>query len=311
MDFQIREPILVIGTGGAGSRLATMAAKAAGADCLLISSDSADLGGSKSVQISTKGVINPSVRLVRASAYEAAGQIESAMRGYSTVIMMSNLAGKTGAAVAPVVSGMCKKAGTGLVSFAIMPFGYEKNRLFDSGIALKRIRADSGCTVVLDNDSMLESNPDLSPKECYGIADSAIMHVVCSLGSSEMSGTSILTAGRQRQDIEESLRDSLKMLYGNAPPGSTRRSMLYVVGGGVSTGMIDSVSKITSGMLGDGGSHVDSASEESGIVMLSSVQGMTKFDGYDPLGAIPQEDTLDWSAPECSIDCGLELYQME
>ena len=45
--------------------------------------------------------------------------------------------------------------------------------------------------------------------------------------------------------------------------------------------------------------------------MLSSIQGMTKFDNYDPLGAIPQEDSLDWSTPECSIDCQLDLYQLE
>ena len=42
--------------------------------------------------------------------------------------------------------------------------------------------------------------------------------------------------------------------------------------------------------------------------MLSSIQGMTKFDNYDPLGMIPQEDTLDWSTPDCSIDCELDLY---
>ena len=45
--------------------------------------------------------------------------------------------------------------------------------------------------------------------------------------------------------------------------------------------------------------------------MLSSIQGMTKFDNYDPLGTIPQENTLDWSTPECSIDCKLDLYQLE
>ena len=31
--------------------------------------------------------------------------------------------------------------------------------------------------------------------------------------------------------------------------------------------------------------------------MLSSIQGMTKFDNYDPLAIIPQEDTLDWAYP--------------
>ena len=61
-----------------------------------------------------------------------------------------------------------------------MPFKYEKDRIFNSGVSLKRVRENSECTIVLDNDTLLESNPDLSAKS-YDIANSAIMHVVKSL----------------------------------------------------------------------------------------------------------------------------------
>ena len=54
-----------------------------------------------------------------------------------------------------------------------------------------------------------------------------------------------------------------------------------------------------------------STSEESKVVMLSAVQGMRKFDSYDPLNVIPEENQLDWSSPDCSIDCKLDLYQLE
>ncbi len=54
-----------------------------------------------------------------------------------------------------------------------------------------------------------------------------------------------------------------------------------------------------------------SSGEESKVVMLSSIQGETRFDKYDPLGIIPQEDTLDWNEPECSFDCKLDFYQLE
>ena len=45
--------------------------------------------------------------------------------------------------------------------------------------------------------------------------------------------------------------------------------------------------------------------------MLSSIQGETHFDKYDPLGVISKENTLDWDEPERSINCELELYQLE
>ncbi len=316
MSVQMKEPVLVIGLGGVGSKLAVKAKESINSDCLIISNDVKDFSSENpSIHISTDSVVNPSVQLIRGSTYKVTEEIRSKIAGYSTVVMMSNLAGKAGSAIAPVISEMCKESDKGLISFAIMPFKYEKDRIFNSGISLKRVRENSECTIVLDNDSLLESNPDLSPKACYDIANSAIMHVVKSLGSSEISAeTNILTTSKDGQNIEDSLRDSLKMLYENAPPNAIKRSMLYVVGGSnIPVGVLNSISNLTSGILSESNSQIDmtSSSAESKVVMLSSIQGMTKFDNYDPLGMIPQEDTLDWSTPDCSIDCKLDLYQLE
>jgi cell division protein FtsZ len=316
MSFQVKEPVLVIGLGGVGSKLATEAKNSLNSDCLIISNDQKDVSADiPSVYVTTDSVINPSVQLIRGSTYNSSDAIKSKITGYSTVILMSNLAGKAGSAMAPVVSEICKEAGAGLISFAIMPFKYEKNRIFNSGVALKRIRANSECTVVLDNDSLLESNPDLSPKACYGIANSAMMHVIESLGKSEISSeTNIISTSKDGQTMEDSLRDSLKMLYDNAPPNSVKRSMLYVVGGSnIPTGVINSITNLSAGIVNESNSQIDMTSnvKDSKVVMLSSIQGMTKFDNYDPLGIIPQENTLDWSTPDCSIDCELDLYQLE
>ena len=316
MSFQVKEPILVIGLGGAGSKLAIQAKDTLNSDCLIISNDQKDIqSGCSSIKVSTDSVINPSVQLIRGSAYKVVDQIKAKISKYSTIVLITNLAGKTGSAISPVVSEICKESDKGLVSFAIMPFKYEKDRIFNSGVSLKRVKANSECTIVLDNDSLLESNPDLSPKTCYDIANNAIMHVIGSLRSSEISNqTNILTTSKDGQNIEESLRDSLKMLYENAPPNAVKRSMLYVVGGNnIPVGVLNSITNLTSGILSESSAQVDltSSSNESKIVMLSSVQGMTKFEKYDPLGMIPQENTLDWSQPDCSIDYKLNLYQLE
>ena len=317
MNFQVNEPVLVIGLGGACSRLAVKAKDALNSDCLLISNDKRDLvSDNPSIHVSTSPVVNPSIQLIRGSTFNVVDKIESEISGYSTVILLSNLAGKAGSAIAPVVSKICKNEGKGIISFAIMPFRYEKDRIFNSGIALKRVREDSECTIILDNDSLLESNPNLSPKTCYDIANSAMLHVIKSLGSSDKisNETNILTTGKNEEDIEDSLRDSLKMLYGNTLPNSVKRSMLYVVGGNnIPTRVLNSISNLTSGVLTQSDSQIDvaSTSKESRVVMLSTIQGTTKFDSYDPLGIIPQEDTLDWSTPDCSIDCELDLYQLE
>ena len=315
MSFQVKEPILVIGLGGVGSKLANEAKNALNSDCLIISNDSKDISSeNESIHVSTDSIINPSIQLIRGSTYKVSEEIKSKISQYSTIVLMSNLAGKAGAAIAPVVSQMCKETDKGLISFAVMPFKYEKERIFNSGVALKRVRENSQCTIVLDNDSLLESNPDLTSKACYNIANSAIMHVVKSLESSEISSeTSILTTSKNGQSMEDSLRDSLKMLYENAPPNAIKSSMLYVTGGdNIPVGVINSIKNITGGITNESNSQIStSSSDESKVIMLSSVQGMTKFDNYDPLGMIPQEQTLDWDTPDCSIDCKLDLYQLE
>ena len=316
MNLQVKQPILVIGLGGVGSKLAIQTKESLHSDCLIISNNHKDISSENNgIHISTDSIINPTVQLIRGSSYKSFNEIKSKISNYSSVIMMSNLAGKAGAAIAPVISEICKESETKLISFAIMPFKYEKDRIFNSGIALKRIRKDSDCTIVLDNDSLLDSNPDLSSKACYNIANEAIMHIVKSLETSELSSeTNILTTSNNGQDIEESLRDSLKMLYENAPPNSVKRSMLYVTGGeNIPVGVLNSITSITRGITNESNAQIDmtSSSEESKVVMLSSIQGMTKFDSYDPLGSIPEENTLDWSAPDCSIDCKLDLYQLE
>jgi len=227
--------------------------------------------------------------------------------------MMSNLAGKAGIGIGPIISKICKEEEKNLLSFAIMPFKFEKERIFQSGIALKRIREDSHCTIVLDNDALLDSNPELTLKQCYDISNKAIDSVVLSLKSSEISDdTNILSASKTSDDLEISLKDSLRMLLEDVPPNSIKRSMLYVYGGGhIPVGVLNTISNITGGAFDGDSTHVEMSSEESKVMLLSSIQGETKFDKYDPLGIISAEKTIDWDEPECSIDCELDLKQLE
>ena len=313
MTFELTEPILLIGLGGVGSRLADKAKHSLNSDCLLISHDQKDLTSENSIKISTKSVVNPSTKLIRGSTLEASDEIKKNIENHSTIILLSNLAGKAGAGIGPIVSKICKQEQKNLLSFAIMPFKFEKERIFQSGIALKRIRQDSQCTIVIDNDALLDSNPDLTQNQCYDISNKSIESMMHSLKSSEISSdTNIMSASRVTGDIEASLKNSLRMLYEDAPPNSIKRSMLYVFGGrDITVGILNTISNITGGTFDEDSTHVEMSSEESNVVMLSSIQGETKFDKYDPLGIISQENTIDWDEPECSIDCELDLKQLE
>ena len=319
MGFQLAEPVLVIGLGGVGSKLATGAKQLLNADCYLISNDEKDLQpGFSGLHVSTESFVNPSMHLIRGAANAKHDEIRGKISKYSSIVLLANLAGKTGSAIAPIVSQICKESNKNVISFAIMPFKFEKDRIFNSGISLKRVKTNSNCTIVIDNDALLDTNPDLSPNSCYKITNGAISVVINSLKSDSIpEGTSITSTSKLMNDVETSLKDSIQMLFKDAPPNSIKRSMLYVLGGNdVPVGMLNSITNITSNIFGDNSTQVDissSASEETKVVMLSSIQGETCFDKYDPLGVIPNDKTLDWDEPECSvnIEYGIFIDQIE
>jgi cell division protein FtsZ len=299
--------------GGVGARLAEKTKKTLNSDCLIISHDQKDLTAENSIKIPTKSIVNPSTHLIRGSTLETSDEIKKNITNYSTIILMGNLAGKAGTGIGPIVSKICKQEQKNLLSFTIMPFKFEKERIFQSGIALKRIRQDSKCTIVVDNDALLDSNPDLTQKQCYDISNIAIESMIHSLKSSEISeDINILSTSKSTDDIESSLKNSLRMLYEDAPPNSIKRSMLYVYGGNnIPVGVLNTISNITGGTFDEDSIHVEMSSEESKVVMLSSIQGETRFDKYDPLGIISIENTIDWDEPESSINCELDLKQLE
>ena len=314
MSFEVKEPVLVIGLGGAGIRLASEMREVLGADSLKISQDKKDVSEHNSIHISTNSIINPSVQLIRGCAMEQSDKIAEHVSTYETVVIMANLAGKSGAALAPVVSSICKEQNKNVLSFAIMPFKFEKDRIFNSGISLKRLRTNSDSTIIIDNDAVLDSNPDLSVEKCYDITNEAIKCLTTSIKSSELSDdTNILASSRSANDMEDSVKDSIRMLYEDAPPNSIKRSMLYVYGANkIPVGVINSISNILGGIFDENNSQVDmSASNNTNVVLLSAIQGETRFDKYDPLGVISEDKTLDWDEPETSFNCEMDLRQLE
>ena len=314
MSFEVKEPVLVIGLGGAGIRLASEMREVLGADSLKISQDKKDVSEHNSIHISTNSIINPSVQLIRGCAMEQSDKIAEHVSTYETVVIMANLAGKSGAALAPVVSSICKEQNKNVLSFAIMPFKFEKDRIFNSGISLKRLRTNSDSTIIIDNDAVLDSNPDLSVEKCYDITNEAIKCLTTSIKSSELSDdTNILASSRSANDMEDSVKDSIRMLYEDAPPNSIKRSMLYVYGANkIPVGVINSISNILGGIFDENNAQVDiSASNNTNVVLLSAIQGETRFDKYDPLGVISEDKTLDWNEPETSFNCEMDLRQLE
>jgi cell division protein FtsZ len=322
-DILIKNPLLVVGIGGAGSRLAKKASDVIGCECLLLSNDKHDLGDSNnSIFINSGKWANPSAYKLRSFATAKQEQIRAKLEGFGTIIVVANLAGRAGAAMAPIVCSIARKSCT-VISFAIMPFGFEKDRIFSAGISLKRIRDASHSTVVMDNDAFLDNNPELSQEESYSITNDAIVEVASFLSSrSVRPDMNILSTSRASSDSEVCLRDSVSMLYQNiVDTADIRRTVLYVMGGnnlaisqlkdlvGYAEGMFKEEGKTEVAMSSVAASTSDGSVR---VHVVTSAPQKTHFDAYDPLGEIfSAESHLDWDEPDSAPDLELAIPVIE
>jgi cell division protein FtsZ len=320
-DLLIRNPTLVVGIGGAGSRISRQAAGNLECRKLLVSSDRKDLGDSEtSILVESGGWINPSTYKLRSFAQGQRSEILTALEGYSTIVLISNLAGRSGCAMAPVISSLAKEFGATVICVAIMPFKFEKDRLFMAGIAFRRLRETCDSVIVMDNDAFLDNNPELNQEECFSLTNKAIIDVLASITSGGIKReVNVLCTSKSAADSESSLRDSVAMLYHDVPnPEAIRRTMLYVMGGErVPVGELNKMVGNMQGMFKvDSSTEVAmasvSASDGVQVHLVASMQQGTRFDRYDPLGDIfPKESVLDWEEPESGADISLPIPAME
>lgn len=326
-ELTVRNPILIIGIGGAGSKLAVRTGSLfENSRCLLVSNDLKDLSNSeckimgkncKTIYVDSKEWANPTSHKLRYLAARSLGEIQTELGGFSTVIVISNLAGRGGIALGPLICKMVRDSGAvhTVISIVIMPFTFQKDRIFQSGVSLRRINQTSHATLVIDNDAMLANNPELSVEKCCETVDTALVETLATTCSGDMHpGLNVLCTGSlDGTSIESSLRDSIAMLYGNlSDASSVKRAMLYVMGAErIPVGTLNSMVNTVQGILGDESSSAKISISitnggDSKVHLLASAPQKTRFDKYDPLGEIiPSENVLDWddidSAPEIDL----------
>jgi len=318
-NFEFMGPVLLVGIGGLGRKIALEAKRGTDFDCIVISNDKRDVEDDNSLYVDCRPWINPSIFRIRSSLQNYESEIMKIFSRYRTVIIVSNLGGNSGTAISPLLSNIAKfSLNLKVISFAVMPFRYEKERLFNSAVSLKRLNSASDAVFVIDNDAFLEINSDLSLEECFSITNKTLVHIIKLMPSINLSpGKRIISTSRPEElSLENALRDSLAMLYSSSEPDSLRKSFLYISNGiaesiGNLNTIVDKLRRIQ---------NIDRTAEidfsplrtfDRPVNLVTLVEGNKKFDSYDPLAIIPIDSCLDWELPESHLDIVLQLSNIE
>jgi len=318
-NFELKGPVLLVGIGGLGRKIALEAKSCTDFDYMVISNDKSDVEDENSLYVDCRPWINPSIFRIRSSLQNYESEIMKIFSRFGTVIFISNLGGNSGTAMSPLLSNIAKfSLNLKVINFVVMPFRYERGRLFNSAVSLKRLNSASDAVFVIDNDAFLEINPDLSLEECFSITNKTLVHILKLMPSINLPpGKRIIsTSSSEELNVENALRDSLAMLYSSADPDSLGKSFLYINNGiAGSIGNLNSIiNKLRRIQNIDRAAEIDLSPPRTfdrPINLVTLVQGHSKFDSYDPLAIIPGDSCLDWEIPESHPDIVLPLGNIE
>ena len=310
--IELRKPSLLVGIGKIGRKVVSKLSNGEH-DFVLISNNQEELNDCNSVHIDCDTWLNPSSYKIRSFVESHKEEISSKLSGYRTIILVASLSDKSGIAIAPVVSHIAKSMlGKRVISLVTMPFGYEKDKLFHASVSLKRISLNSDINFVVDNDAYVEINPQLTVEECSKVSDEIVLNTINLIPEIEMNlGTNLVSGTLKENNIEDGIKDLIAQLYSSLGTSSIAKSILYVNGGrNEPIGRLNEIlSSYQNSMDGDTNdvSFVVTDSSRNNMHLIATIKGRTKFDSYDPLNQIPDENVLDWDIPESHPNIDLPL----
>ena len=309
---ELRKPALLIGIGKIGKKILSKLNNVEH-DFLLISNHRDDLEVYNSLHVDCKSWINPSSYKIRSFLEIHKQEICSKLSGYETIIVVTSLAEKSGIAIAPIVSHIAKSIlDKTVISLVTMPFGHEKDKLFQASISLKRVSLDSDINFVVDNDAYVEINPHLTIDDCSKITAEIVLNSIKLIPQITLNlGTNLVSGTLKENNIEVGIKDLIAQLYSSLGTSTITKSVLYVDGArNEPIGRLNEMlSNFQNSMEGDTNdvSFVVTDSSRNNMHLIASIKGRTKFDSYDPLNLIPDENILDWDIPESHPNINLPL----
>ena len=158
----------------------------------------------------------------------------------------------------------------------------------------------------------MEINPQLTIEDCSKITIEIVLNAIKLIPQITLNlGTNLVSGMLKENNIEVGIKDLIAQLYSSLGASTITKSVLYVDGArNEPIGRLNEMlSNFQNSMERDTNdvSFVVTDSSRNNMHLIASIKGRTKFDSYDPLNLIPDENILDWDIPESHPNINLPL----
>lgn len=224
--------IKVVGTGGAGNNTISRLLESGidGVQTFAINTDAQDLlyttAGQKILigrEITSGLGAGSDPKVGEDSATESEDELKAIVGETDLVFVTCGLGGGTGTGSAPIIAELAREAGALTIAIVTMPFSEEgEMRWHNAQFGLERLQQNSDTLIVIENDKLLEIDPEVSLDDAFREADRILVNAV--KGITELVTQKGLV-NLDFADIRTIMKDGGTALIGMADSESPDRAM--------------------------------------------------------------------------------------
>ena len=297
----------IIGVGNAGIKITKEVLERVNLDYLLLenrSSTGSDFDNRIEITIPTR--INPSLDHIRKALLDSSKDILSKVNQYQSIIIVGNLASKFGSAVLPVLSQMLRdKINREIICLTILPFGFEKEKLFRCGVSLSFLCKLVNSVIVIDNNAVIRNDNDISIDQCYKITNTAIVDIIVqSLIKSFPEKLNFVISNKSTNGIKNAFIETMAQLTQKIDINSIQKCSLYLYQPTEKISIVKNVIETANNVFSEAEQEINILEEGNDITKCHILVKTNKdiISGYDPLNfLIPRKNILDFE-PEIAMD---------
>lgn len=286
-------------------------------DYLLITNNSCKSRNSdRAVEIKFHNIINPSSDVMRKAFLDSGDIIFEKVCGYQSIIIIGNLASRFGAAILPILAKMLrKKTKLEIVCVVILPFSFEKEKLFRCGVSLSLLGKYIDNIMVIDNDAVIRNNLELPLDEHLKVTNQAICDIITeSLNKTfPLKFNLISTSGIKNPKIKDAFIETFSSLTEKISLSEIEKYSLYLYQPNESISVIKNVVESSNNLLPTAQRDLNLMLHKQGQPRCHIVAKTdpSVISLYDPLNfLIPKNNVLDFE-PEIAMDEAVKLNHVK
>jgi cell division protein FtsZ len=297
----------IIGVGNAGIKITTEVLETINLDYLFLENyPSTDSEVDKKIDIKIPSRINPSLDLIRKTLLEATDDILSKVNQYQSIIIVGNLASKFGSAVLPVLSQMLKNnMNREIICLTILPFGFEKEKLFRCGVSLSFLCKFVDSIIVIDNNAIIRNGNDISIEQIYKITNTAIVDIIVqSVTKSFPEKFNFVTSNKSAEGLKNAFIETMAQLTQKIDINSIQKCSLYLYQPTEKISLMKNVIEVANNLLSEVEKEVNILEGRNDTTKCHILVKTNKdlVSEYDPLNSlIPKKNILDFE-PEIAME---------